>query len=365
LVTGNQAREGFVLPDTHFFNVPLAVKYGQENSIILSNLCYWVKHNAQNNINFFEGRYWTYNTLSAFQKQFPYFSVSQIRTILANLKKTGAVITGNFNKRAFDRTLWYSVSDEVSAVYNGKSAPDDPPPPKPDAAPICGNSQMHLLNPANAFAESGGPIPDKNSSKNTDLKESTTTDEPLKNSRERHQDRKTAVAADPYIYDLKAAFSKIDPTLLFDEAFYLRARSILEKYGLDYKYLVWLYDFCRKKHPDDLTAYYFKVFCQESLINRFTASLGHKTSPPVLVPCPVCSGKHPQNSDCPSCGFSAADADNPKKIAAARFVFQMPDGLRASYQSDLAAVRNSDISFEQRIASLQAVYEKYHIPKQA
>jgi hypothetical protein len=363
------------LPDTHFFNVPLAVKYGQENSVILSNLCYWIKHNAQNNINFFEGRYWTYNTLSAFEKQFPYFSVSQIRTILANLKKSGAVLTGNFNKRAFDRTLWYSVPDEVFLIYEGQaeaeqapgadmpdkaaaSAPEDAPQgeamaPVPEA-PICENSQMHLSNSANAFAEFDRPIPNKNKV----INESTTsTSTPS-------QDSSVVVAAS-YIDELKANFAKIDPALHFDKGFYFKAWSILEKYGLDNKYLAWLYEFCKKKQPADLTAYYFSVFGKESLINRFIAARAPPAQETAVCPvvCPVCGANHAKFADCPVCGFSGErDA---KKIVEARFIYNMPDDSRAAYEKELAAVAAviEVISFEERLSLIRAIRRKYGIPE--
>jgi rubredoxin len=360
------------LPDTHFFNVPLAVKYGQENSIILSNLCYWIKHNAQNNINFFEGRYWTYNTLVAFQKQFPYFTVNQIRTILSNLKKSGAVMTGNFNRVAFDRTLWYSVPDEVFSIYEGKAVSDAPAPvPAPGPAspaggqaapepagsadpesgvPICGNSQMHLGDPANAFVENHGPIPDKNK----DIKQSTTTAAAAVK-----QDSPAVVAADSYINDLKAVFSGIDPLLLFDRGFYFKARSILEKYGLDNKYLGWLYDFCKKKNPDDLTAYYFKVFAEESLINRFIAAGTPPQEPrPQAAVCPVCGASHVRFSECPVCGFSSGH----EKIDAARVIFNMPPDVRSAYESELAALIDVK-AFDERLSLNKTIRRKYGIPE--
>lgn len=352
------------MPDTHFFNVPLAVRFGQENSVILSNLCYWIRHNAQNNINFFEGRFWTYNTLNAFQKQFPYFTVNQIRTILNNLKKSGAVLTGNFNRVAFDRTLWYSVSDEVFSIYEGKAAEPAATPdggfaadgdgksaahtaPPPDdggsAAPICENSQMRLGDSTNAFVESHGPIPDKNKNiLNKDINRDSTATPAM-------------VAADSFINDLKAAFSGIDPLLLFDRAFYPKARSVLEKYGLDHKYLAWLYDFCRKKKPDDLTAYYFRVFGEESLINRFLSVRAPPETPHVV--CPVCGSNHEKFAVCPVCGFSGG-----AKVETARFIFNMPEDARAAYEKELAAV--IDVSpFAERLSLARAIRLKYGIPE--
>jgi hypothetical protein len=372
------------LPDTHFFNVSLAVKYGVENAVLLSSLCYWVRHNSQNNSNFFEGRFWTYNTLAAFKKQFPYFTQSQIRTVLANLKKSGAVVTGNFNKRSFDRTLWYSVADDVMLVYDppkpaaapdgdgkGSLPPEDPPPEREpaggDAAPedgaaerpppICKNSQMHLSDSANAFAESRKPIPDIDPYIYADSSASAKPEKiPQKHAREE------AEAEDVFsVQKLKEAFAKISPLLVFDRTFYPKAADTLGKYGLDAEYSRWLFKFCEKKKPDDLTAYYFRVFCKENVIARFAASRappGKTPAVPEKTPCPVCGTVRAEGECCPSCGFSG----NPRDIQAARFIYAMPPDRRAAYNAERASVLASERSFNSRVVLLKDIRKKYGVP---
>ena len=95
----------------HSFDVELAKEYGVECAIIIQNLAYWVQKNAANDKSYHDGRYWTYNSIKAFAKLFPYYTEKQISYALEKLKKAGIIMTGNYNKVAYDRTLWYAFTD--------------------------------------------------------------------------------------------------------------------------------------------------------------------------------------------------------------------------------------------------------------
>jgi len=169
---------------SHMFDVALAEKYGPIESIILSNLCFWIEKNQHNQKNFYKGRYWVYNSTSAFEKIFTYLNKDQIRRVLDKLFKQGALYIDNFNKIGYDRTLWYSVSDEVMEIYTaGKSTYNKPPPAQTgNAAQMgkwsendakteiltdidtpsanspemsCPNGQMHFANSPYPFAQTG------------------------------------------------------------------------------------------------------------------------------------------------------------------------------------------------------------------
>jgi hypothetical protein len=131
---------------THILSVPLAVKYGANESLFLSSICCWLEKNRANNKHFHEGRYWTYNTIEGFTELFPYFTANQIQHLISKLrdKKKNILLVGNFNKIGYDRTNWYSVSDEVMDIYLAKKEPvrdsEDTPtpeedPPKQEPAP--------------------------------------------------------------------------------------------------------------------------------------------------------------------------------------------------------------------------------------
>jgi hypothetical protein len=102
--------------DTLFFPVELAVKYGQEEAVILNSIIYWIKKNKENNRHFYDGRTWTYNSGTAFGKQFPFWSRRQIERIMKSLISQKAVITGQYNENPYDHTLWYALENETQFI---------------------------------------------------------------------------------------------------------------------------------------------------------------------------------------------------------------------------------------------------------
>lgn len=95
------------------FNVEIAQKLGVNEAIIIRNFQYWLGKNKANNANFYEGRFWTYNSIAAFCKIFPFWTERQIRNILKNLTDNSILIKGNFNKNPYDKTIWYSIDEEI------------------------------------------------------------------------------------------------------------------------------------------------------------------------------------------------------------------------------------------------------------
>lgn len=94
----------------HIFDVDVATKYGLTEAILLSNLYYWIEHNRANERNYYNGTYWTYNSVKAFKTLFPYLSERKIHNALKRLQEQGIIETGNFNENTYDRTLWYSLT---------------------------------------------------------------------------------------------------------------------------------------------------------------------------------------------------------------------------------------------------------------
>ncbi|WP_346745707.1 hypothetical protein [uncultured Campylobacter sp.] len=97
---------------THSVDVELAKKVGFDEANMLGFVAYWVKNNRDNNRNFYDGRYWTYNSAQALTEQFPYWTRRQISGLLEKLEKMGAIVKGNYNKNKFDRSSWYALSDK-------------------------------------------------------------------------------------------------------------------------------------------------------------------------------------------------------------------------------------------------------------
>ena len=127
----------------HNFDTEIAEKYGLLESILLNHIFYWIEKNRANETNFYDGTYWTYNSTRAFNELFPYVSERQIKNALKHLREEGILLTGNYNKSTYDRTLWYALSKkglsivqkcpmEESRDDNGKG---DNVPPIPDIIP--------------------------------------------------------------------------------------------------------------------------------------------------------------------------------------------------------------------------------------
>lgn len=100
----------------HSFDIDIAKEYSIECAILLKNIYYWTEKNRANNKHFHDGYYWTYNSVKAFNELFPYISEKKIRTALKKLESNGFLVTGNYNKIAYDRTTWYAVTDEGKSL---------------------------------------------------------------------------------------------------------------------------------------------------------------------------------------------------------------------------------------------------------
>lgn len=110
----------------HVLDVGVAQLVGTNAALILENISYWCEHNAANNTNLYDGHYWTYNSTKAFGELFPYMTVNVIRTALKKLKDNGLILTGNFNKSAYDRTTWYTLTEKAEAMLGVNVHSDEP-----------------------------------------------------------------------------------------------------------------------------------------------------------------------------------------------------------------------------------------------
>ncbi|HNX82183.1 MAG TPA: hypothetical protein PKL77_08575 [Candidatus Omnitrophota bacterium] len=142
---------------THQFDIDVAQEYGVNAAIILNNIAFWVVKNEANEENFIDGRYWTYNSVTAFNRLFPYLTPCQIRYAINKLIEEEIIITANYSQDRRDRTTWYALTEKGRC--------------------ICKIPQMHLLINANAFENNSKCInsninnnilPDVNADINTD-----------------------------------------------------------------------------------------------------------------------------------------------------------------------------------------------------
>ena len=115
----------------HSFDVDLAAVYGVNEAIIIHHFQHWIRINRKRGANFHEDRTWSYQTLQDIADHFPYWTVEEVRTIVDRLllgqnrrskqekEFEPVLIKGNFNKTAFDKTIWYAFIDEEKFVGSG------------------------------------------------------------------------------------------------------------------------------------------------------------------------------------------------------------------------------------------------------
>lgn len=96
----------------HCFDDKIAKELGIEAACVLHNFAFWINKNIADNHNYFEGRYWTYNTREALSKLFPYMNSLKIYRVIGKLEEEGYILKGNFNKSRMDRTTWYALTEK-------------------------------------------------------------------------------------------------------------------------------------------------------------------------------------------------------------------------------------------------------------
>lgn len=130
------------MADIHYFNIEIAKLYGVNSAVLLQNIYHWIQKNRANGKNEYDGHFWTYNSRKAFAELFPYMNERQIDYALKKLIDDGVLITGNYNKVAYDRTLWYAITKKGYSILQ--------------------NCEMEETKVSNGSGEIVEPIPDIN-----------------------------------------------------------------------------------------------------------------------------------------------------------------------------------------------------------
>ena len=102
----------------HIFNTNIAAELGTNEAIFINNMKFWIDHNVANGINFYDDRWWTFNSTTALQEVFFYWSVDQIDRIIKKLVDKGVILIGNYNQKAATRTRWYAFVDQEKYLDN-------------------------------------------------------------------------------------------------------------------------------------------------------------------------------------------------------------------------------------------------------
>ncbi len=87
----------------------LASTFGVAEAIFISQLHYWLGKSRNTR----DGRKWSYNSIRAWHKEFPFWHENTIRSAIARLETRGIVVSRNYNRFGFDRTKWYTLDYEA------------------------------------------------------------------------------------------------------------------------------------------------------------------------------------------------------------------------------------------------------------
>lgn len=131
----------------HHFSVSVAVEVGVNAAVVLENIAFWVRANRRAGRHHHDGKHWTYGSTRHFAELFDYLTEKQVRGAMDKLITCGYVETGNFNRSAYDRTRWFTLTEK------GESATLERQSEKPTRA--------------KGVAGNGRPIPDKNKKSKT------------------------------------------------------------------------------------------------------------------------------------------------------------------------------------------------------
>lgn len=138
----------------HIFNCRVAVIFGVPAAIILHHIWYWTLKNMENNVNHYDDAYWTYDSRRVLAERFPYYTPRQIGIILDTLIRKNILMSGNYNKVKYDRTLWYALTENGMSIV--RQCYMDPP------------------SEADGSAPSDEPIPDVSTDITADMNTDTT-----------------------------------------------------------------------------------------------------------------------------------------------------------------------------------------------
>ncbi len=133
----------------------LAALIGPNETIVLSQVHYWIRKNEDAGRNLFDGYTWTYNSYRKWQETaFPFWSVDTVKRAIQSLEGMGLLIS--IQRRQADRSKWYRIDharlDELRAeaeTHLPTCVPPigaDCPPPSGQLAPVLNRDYTETIS---------------------------------------------------------------------------------------------------------------------------------------------------------------------------------------------------------------------------
>ena len=140
---------------SHSFDTGIAKILGINAAIVFNHIVYWLRLNASKGLNIINEKVWMYETQQQIADFLEYMSLDEVKKAIALLIEAKLIIKDNFNKNPFDKTGWYTTTDQeilrikkssTKASYGsiGKALPLDPP--SPTAPCIYKEQKEHIHN---------------------------------------------------------------------------------------------------------------------------------------------------------------------------------------------------------------------------
>lgn len=86
----------------------LAQRIGLNEAIVLQQICYWLEDTTSGVE--YDGKRWVYNSINAWNEQFPWWTAKTIQRTVSSLKKMGLIYVEQLKKRQHDQTNYYAIN---------------------------------------------------------------------------------------------------------------------------------------------------------------------------------------------------------------------------------------------------------------
>nr|DAQ40963.1 MAG TPA: Mnd1 HTH domain [Caudoviricetes sp.] len=99
----------------HSFSVEFAERFGIVEALLLDYFFFWINNSQKKKEKdkYHAGRYWVYGSVRKIAEAHPYLSRAKVHRALKKLEEAGAIKTDAFNKMCWDKTTWYTLTDEI------------------------------------------------------------------------------------------------------------------------------------------------------------------------------------------------------------------------------------------------------------
>ena len=103
----------------HSFSVEFAERFGIVEALLLDYFFFWISNSQKKKEKdkYHAGRYWVYGSVRKIAEAHPYLSRAKVHRALKKLEEAGAIKTDAFNKMCWDKTTWYTLTDEFLDLF--------------------------------------------------------------------------------------------------------------------------------------------------------------------------------------------------------------------------------------------------------